>query len=313
MEVERTATAAPATAKAQPTEAKAPQPPQDEGPSVLSSVNSARAGGSAPPAPIARVISGTEASVLRQTVRRPNPTPTRMPPAVELVYGVTGGPARALSTLLWRHDGQAYDAQWSFAYRGGGKGLYEWRSQGLLTPDGLLALRARDARGDTALSTIFDYARHTTFFETGPSEGADAPLEPVGQAHLPQFAQDPLSVLVQLSALVAAAPEKYPAGGSVTLPVVNAEGVLDWSFRIEGEEEVTISRGRVVNTLHLVYRPPTESEPQLEIWLGPRLSYLPARVRLRTPQGDVEDHTLLWGYETLVLPPADTERAPADD
>lgn len=295
--------AATAPIMAQMAEDAAPQQAVDDGPSVLSSVDSARAGGSAGPAPIDRILSSDEANALREMVHGARPTPTRIPPAVELVYSVTGSQPQASSTLLWRHDGETYDAHWSFGYRSRGKGVHEWRSQGLLTPNGLLPVGARDARQDTAIRTVFDYARQTAFFDTGPAEHTSAQFESTGQAHLPQQAQDPLSAVIQLSALVAAAPDKYPVGGSLTLPVVTAEGASDWLFSIEGEEQLTVRNNRVVNTLRIVHRAATDGDAQLEVWLGPRLSYLPAQIRLKTSEGNVEVHTLRWGYETLVLPP----------
>lgn len=104
--------------------------------------------------------------------------------------------------------------------------------------------------------------------------------------------QDRLSWMVQLSAIVQAAPQRFGPGSRITLPVSGARGDLDlWSFSVQARQTVDTPAGRVERALMLVREPRRPYDTQVEIWLDPARQHLPVRARL----------TVLPGGETLEL------------
>ena len=98
---------------------------------------------------------------------------------------------------------------------------------------------------------------------------------------LPAGAQDRLSWLLQLTSIVAAAPERFGAGSSVQIYVAGARGDAQvWIFAVEGWEVVEGG----LRLLKLVREPARLYDTRAEIWLDPQRQFLPQRL-LQTPQG----------------------------
>jgi hypothetical protein len=100
--------------------------------------------------------------------------------------------------------------------------------------------------------------------------------------------QDRLSVIIQLAALVASAPARYPVGGSITLPVAGTSDADDWLFTIEGEEELQLPGGKL-RTLKLQRVPRKAYDVKVELWLAAQQDYAPVRLRLTNPNGESAD------------------------
>jgi hypothetical protein len=197
---------------------------------------------------------------------------------VRLNYRVTAY-ARKLtlqgeSELRWRHDGQSYEAGLEVSAP-----LLPTRRQtstGSITADGLAPQRFSDkARNEEAAHFQRDKGL-VTFSSNRP----DAPLL--------AGAQDRLSVLLQLGAMIAGNPRKFPTSSIVAVQTASTRDAEEWQFTVEGEEQLQ-SPGGTVTALKLTRNPRKEFDQKVELWLAPGMDYVPVRLRLTQPNGDWVD------------------------
>jgi hypothetical protein len=106
-------------------------------------------------------------------------------------------------------------------------------------------------------------------------------------------AQDRLSVFMQLAAMLAAAPAKFPAGAVISLQTAGTRDAQPWLFTVEGDEELVLPGG-TVPTRKLLRVPQREYDSRVELWLGTGMDYVPVRLRLTQPNGDSVDHQWAW-------------------
>jgi hypothetical protein len=211
----------------------------------------------------------------------PTPTPAialAIPAPVRLKYTVTGQargkPWTADGQLQWRHDGSQYEAL--LEYSSALLPARTQRSAGRITAEGLAPDRFSDRnRGEQA--THFQRDKGTVVFSNNAPE----------QLLLPGT-QDRLSVLLQLAAMVAAEPAKFPAGTSIALPTAGARESRHWLVTVDGEEMLDLPGGQLA-TRKLVRQPRGEYDIRIELWLGTRMDYVPVRLRLTQPNGDFVD------------------------
>ncbi len=184
-------------------------------------------------------------------------------------------PYMASAFLAWSHDGNQYEARLKI----NAPGAREQVSTGRLTADGLAPTRFGDlSRTEQAAHFVRDKGI-ISFSNNAP----DAALQ--------AGAQDRLSVLLQLGALLAADPARYPAGTRIDVQTAGVRDADTWTFTIEGKEELQISN-RARATIKLERLPQHEFDEKVELWVAPDMDYLPVRVRLTQPGGDFVD--LLW-------------------
>jgi len=176
--------------------------------------------------------------------------------------------------LDWRQDGQQYEARLEANALVGSR---VQRSTGRITAEGLAPAYFSDkGRGEQA--THFDRANGRLVFSNNQPQ---APLE--------SGMQDRLSVLLQLSALVAGEPAKYPPGTRIAIPTASTREADTWIFEVEGEEDLALPGG-AVHALKLQRLPRREYDQKIELWLAPRMDYAPVRLRLTNPNGDTVDN-----------------------
>lgn len=179
--------------------------------------------------------------------------------------------------LLWRHDGSNYEARLETSAPMLPARIQ--RSTGRITAEGLAPLRFSDrARSEEAAH--FDREAGKVMFSTNRPEAALLP-----------GAQDRLSVLLQLGALIAGDPARFGPGTDITVQTAGTREADLWLFTVEGEEELALAGG-AVRGLKLTRLPRKEFDQKLELWLGPGLDYAPVRLRLTQPNGDWLD--LQW-------------------
>ncbi|GKT01285.1 DUF3108 domain-containing protein [Acidovorax sp. SUPP3434] len=206
------------------------------------------------------------------------PPPARLPDPVRLEFEVSGQAKkfnyRASAELLWRHDGARYEARQEIkAFLIGARSQ---TSTGQVTASGLQPERF----GDKARS---EQAAHFNFGQGRVTFSANTPQAAIGAG-----AQDRLSVFIQLGALLAAAPERYPDGTRITLTTVGARYADRWTFTVEGTEMLDLPRG-ATPALKLQRLPRKEYDQKAELWLAPSLGFLPARIRITQSNGDFAD------------------------
>ena len=214
------------------------------------------------------------------------PPPVLLPPSTRLTFDVAGEVKKfhysASAELLWRQDGARYEARQQIkAFLLGSRAQ---SSVGSITPQGLRPERFGDkARSERAAH--FDFERHEVIFS------ANTPRASIGAG-----AQDRLSVFIQLGAMLAAAPDRYPPGTQITLTTVGARSADRWTFTVEGPETLELPAGSTpALKLQRLPREDRQRDQKAELWLGTALHYLPVRIRLSQDNGDFAD-LLLSGH-----------------
>lgn len=260
------APAEPQATAPQPLEPQEPPPPQDTPPPEPQAGTSAGVDIRPPGAP------GAAASG--------DPPPVRLPPSMRLEFDVAGQAKQfhysASAELLWRHDGARYEArQQVSAFLLGSRSQ---SSVGQVTTQGLQPERFGD-KSRSEQAAHFDFGKGEVIFS------ANTPRAAIGEG-----AQDRLSVFIQLGAMLAAAPERYPPGTRIALTTVGARSADRWAFTVEGPETLELPAGSTP-ALKL-QRLPQEGrnyDQKAELWLGTALGYLPVRIRITQSNGDFAD------------------------
>lgn len=180
-------------------------------------------------------------------------------------------------SLTWLHDGKTYDAK--MAVTTNGITVRGMTSSGRITTDGLAPTRfAEKAKSELAAHFNAEQGK-ITFSANTP----DAPWV--------RGTQDRLSLFLQLGALLAGDPAKYPVGTIITLNTVGPREAGAWVFTVEREEVFKLSMGPLP-TIKLVRTMRHEYDQKLEIWFAPGLGYLPARIKLTELNGSYTDQQL---------------------
>ena len=204
---------------------------------------------------------------------------TILPGAMRLKYQVASNrfPYSLSAVLLWQPKADGYDARLEFSALGISRSQ---TSRGQLTPEGLSPLRFSDKyRSEVAAHFNWEQGK-VTFSANTP----DLPLQ--------AGAQDRLSILVQLAALMAGDPGRYPAATTLALQTIGPRDGSVWHFTV-GERETMNLPGGELATLKLVRHPREEFDQKIELWLAPALAYLPARIRITEPNSDYVDQKWL--------------------
>lgn len=266
---EKVAQAAPDSAAAPSAPAASePAPPLDTAPAAQAAPAAVSPPASVPPAPAP--LPNDAAQIARAYT---------VPGSVRLKFNATGQRAKmtyyATGEMLWLlRDDNTYDARMEIgAFLVGARVL---SSAGRMTADGLAPTRFSDKfRSEQAAHFERDKGRVT--FSSNAPESALLP-----------GAQDQLSVFVQLASMIAGEPLKYPAGTSISMQTVGPRGAEPWAFTVEGDEVLYLPGGEMT-AVKLTRNPRREFDQKVEIWLAPKLAYLPARIRITQTNGDFVD------------------------
>jgi hypothetical protein len=206
------------------------------------------------------------------------PTVLGVPQPSVMRYDVTlrsrGFTLQGQARLDWWHNGQQYDLRLELT----APGLRErvQQSAGQITEEGLAPDRFSDkSRGEQA--THFDRAKQRLIFSNNRPEAA-----------LAAGMQDRLSVVVQLSMLVAGEPARFTPGTQIAIPTASTREAEDWVFRVGGEEDLDLPGGQL-RALKLERLPRREFDQKVELWLAPGQDYAPVRLRLTNPDGGTVD------------------------
>ncbi len=210
-----------------------------------------------------------------------------LPASAKLLYRVESNkfPFRLGGELLWQHDGQSYQARTGI----GAFGLARVQtSRGHFDTLGLAPERFAD-KFRKEVAAVFNRERGVVSFSVN---APDLPLQP--------GAQDRLSVLLQLGALVASAPNDFVVGTTVSVQTIGQRNAEPWLFTFGGMETLALPGGTQIG-LKLERRPRKPDDQRVEVWLAPGLGYLPARLRITEPDGDYADQR--WeSSQPLVTP-----------
>ena len=194
---------------------------------------------------------------------------------MRLVYKVFANrfPFSLNAELLWRNSGESYNARLNFSAFGQNRSQ---TSRGLISDVGLAPERFSD-KYRSEVAAHFNYPQGKVTFSANTP---DAPLL--------TGAQDRLSVLIQLGALVASEPKRYGPGTTLTIQTVGPRDADLWLFTFETTEPLELPGG-TLQGLKLVRNPREPFDQKVEVWLAPKLGYLPARIRITETNGDSID------------------------
>lgn len=200
------------------------------------------------------------------------------PPSAKFHYDVTaqakGFVLKGKAELDWRNEHGEYEARMQMTAPFLKPRVQQ--STGLVTEQGLAPLRFSDkSRSEEAAH--FDREQGKVIFSTNQPE---AVLEP--------GAQDRLSVVMQLGAMLAGNPSKFPPGSQITVQTASTREVQPWTFTVEGTETLDLPGGRTA-AVRLTRNPRKEYDVKVELWLAPGQAYAPVRLRLTQPGGDWVD------------------------
>lgn len=211
-------------------------------------------------------------------------TKVKVPGAVRLNYRIEGKAKgfgfSGKGHLLWQPgaggDPAAYEAQLVV-----GNFLLGNRSQassGRLTAHGLAPTRFADkARSEQAAHFVRDKGQ-IVFSANTP------------QAALLPGAQDRLSVVLQISSLLAGNPGRFTAGRALAIQTAGAKDAEVWQFVVVGEETLGLPGGEV-RALKLVRKPRHAYDQQIELWFAEKLGFLPVRIKLSQVGGNLVDQS----------------------
>jgi hypothetical protein len=247
----------------------------------------------APPASSASAPLPAAASSAMAAASAPAPAAAAQRMAVSIAEPVriqyqVKGQSRGLNysahaVLLWQPHGASYDARLEVSVFLLGSRVQT--SSGSLTPQGLAPTRFSDkSKSEQAAHFERDKGR-ISFSGNQP----DAALLP--------GAQDRLSVVLQLAALLAGDPARYPAGSRIAIQTAGPRDADVWEFVVAGEETVVLPGGEVAG-IKLVRPPRREYDQKVELWFAPSHKYLPIRIKLTQVRGDFVDQL----YESSETP-----------
>jgi hypothetical protein len=184
----------------------------------------------------------------------------------------------ASAELLWLPEGAQYSARleisaWGFRLR-------TWTSRGTLGEAGLMPTRFGDKPRGAEQATHFQRDKGIISFS---ANNPDVSLQ--------DGAQDKLSALLQLSALVGGEPQRYGPGTVISFQAADAHRAESWQFKVGSLEPLELPGG-TLNSLKLSREPTLQFDQRIEVWLAPEAHYLPVRLRITEANGAFAD--LLW-------------------
>ncbi|MBU1442212.1 MAG: DUF3108 domain-containing protein [Gammaproteobacteria bacterium] len=205
--------------------------------------------------------------------------PLQIPGSVRLSFAATGQQGAApmsgvFGELVWLQDGRSYDAQLSLKLLF--RTLRSQHSSGVIGPTGIEPTRFSDKRRSEVASHFVRDQGKVLFSNNTPS----VPLLP--------GAQDRLSIVMQIGALMAGDPARYPPGGALAIQTVGVDDADIWIFKVEDDEPLHLPAGDFV-ARRLVRNPRKPFDDKLELWLAPELGWLPVRMRQTQANGDFAD------------------------
>jgi len=207
---------------------------------------------------------------------------TRLPPAATLRYELSRGPLRGTGELVWRPQGDRYELR--LEARLDGLTILAQTSTGALDAAGIAPLRFTDQRPRRGtLAANFQREAGKISYSGSASEFAVQP-----------GAQDRLSWMLQLAAIVSAEPQLALAGAKVVMQVTGARGDAGvWVFRCLGPEALD-TRGGATDALKFVREPREAYDTTVQVWLDAKPPHFPLRATQNTGGSDV-------GYELRLV------------
>ena len=267
--------AAPAAASPAPAPTLVARPDTPAVPQVQARPRAPLPRAEAAPEPSPAVTVATVAAA-ESTAAAPVPVyATQLPAPALLRYELRRGEALGSAELVWRREGEDYALSLDAELQG--KPVLGSTSRGQVDADGVAPLRLVDRRREKELRAVNFQRNQRRITFSGPQ--VDYPLLP--------GAQDRLSWMLQLPAILEAEPALARSGARVTLYVVGTRGDAEaWHFEVLGRDTLALPAGPVAQALLLRREASRPYDTRVEVWLDPQRQHLPVRLRFTTvPDG----------------------------
>jgi len=228
-----------------------------------------------PPAPAA-TPGRAAAAVADEAPSGPQvPTYATQPaPAATLVFEMRRGGRTGPAQLRWRPDAGRYVLDLDST--GFGPQAPGSASQGGFDAAGLAPERFVDRRRGRDQRAV-NFQREGGFISFSAPQ-LTHPLQP--------GAQDRLSWMLQLSAILQANPALGAPGAQVSLWVASARGESDvWTFTVQRREALDLPGGYTEATVKLMRQPERPFDTRVEVWLDPARHHLPVQLLLALRPG----------------------------
>jgi hypothetical protein len=183
----------------------------------------------------------------------------------------------ASGELQWLPKGQEYEARLEVGALFLGSRTQV--SKGTLGAEGIMPTRF----GDKSRSEQAAHFQRDKGIISFSANSPDAPLL--------KGAQDRLSVVLQISSLLAGDPGRFPIGTMLSFQTVSQREAEIWNFLVEKDETLQLPYGDM-QALKIHRKPRREFDQNIELWFAPALGYLPVRLRITNANGDVVDQVL---------------------
>ena len=149
-----------------------------------------------------------------------------------------------------------------------------WRSQGVLTGDGLAPKRYSDTWRSERAAHFDPDLRQISFSGNTPS----APLQ--------AGAQDQVSLFIQMAAAVAA--QNFKTGTELNIQTATSRDAVNWRLTYKSDELIEV-KGERLETQKWVCLPRGKYDSQIELWLSKSHGGMPVRIKITQVSGNFID------------------------
>ena len=224
------------------------------------------------------VVPATPTGLAEATMSLPPLGVAALPASALLSYRLSGQekgiPYQATGELRWQRNAGAYAM--GLSVRAFLLGTRLWRSQGLITAQGLAPARFSDSwRSERA--THFDGEQNRIVFS---SNAPSAPLQP--------GAQDQISLYPQMAALMAQEGGRLQPGARLQVQTATVRDALPWLLTLEQEETLQVD-GQNLRATKWVCQPRNRFDAKVEFWVAAQHDWLPVRIRITQVSGSFID------------------------
>ena len=230
------------------------------------------------PADKPAVVPATPTGLAEATMSLPPLGVAALPASALLSYQISGQEKsisyQATGEMRWQRNAGAYAM--GLSVRAFLLGTRSWRSQGLITAQGLAPVRFSDSwRSERA--THFDGEQNRIVFS---SNAPSAPLQP--------GAQDQISLYPQMAALMAQEGGRLQPGARLQVQTATVRDALPWLLTLEQEETLQVD-GQNLRATKWVCQPRNRFDAKVEFWVAAQHDWLPVRIRITQVSGSFID------------------------
>lgn len=195
--------------------------------------------------------------------------PTRLPPSAVLRFDLRRSGFSGRSELQWQNLNAQGQYQVRLEGSVAGFRVFTWASQGRVDKAGIAPLRFTDERRGKSLQAANFQREAGKITFSGPS--TEYPLV--------AGAQDRLSWMIQLGAVLSARSAPPAAGERLSFFVAGAKGEGEvWHFVSQGLQSVNV-QDQATPAWRFTREPRKPHDTRIEVWLDPARHFLPVRYR----------------------------------